>query len=160
MPTSPKPRTSLYRFAASNAAGGGKGSRSRLRDLELRAEARQGVARRGEDAPVELDRDRAAVGEAARAGGEQTPIGAEAAGDRGHRLVRLRSEVGEPLGIGSRQVRQVRNDEVDLARNRLEQVALAHGDATGEAVSKDVLARDGDGGGADIGRPDAGLRCG
>ena len=45
-------------------------------------------------------------------------------------------------GLREREVRQVRGDQVERARDRVEQVAVQHGDAIGEPQPRDVRSRE------------------
>jgi len=109
---------------------------------------------------VELDRDGSAGAQAVGAGLDQAPVRIEAVAGGEHRFARLARQFGEAPGIGGRQVRKVRDDEVDLARDGVEKIAQANGDPVLEGVRRDVRARDGDGVRARVRGPDLDLRRG
>ena len=106
---------------------------------------------------MELDRDGSAGAEPVRAGRDQPAIRIEAVAGGEHGSRRLAGEIGEAARIGRREVGEVRDDEIDLAGDRVEQVAEPHLDPAVEPVRGHVLARGRDRFGARIRGPDLGL---
>jgi hypothetical protein len=105
---------------------------------------------------VELDRDGSAGAEPVRTGRDQPAIGIEAVPRGEHRSRRLAGEIGEEARIGRGEVGEVRDDEIDLAGDGVQQVAETHLDAALEPVCSHVLARGRDRFGARIRCPDFG----
>src|SRR3954447_3276631 len=60
--------------------------------------------------------------------------------------------------LALREVRQVRDDDLDGLRHRVEQISFEHVHPVGDAVTRGVLARHLDGGGIDVRREDLDLR--
>ena len=106
---------------------------------------------------MELDRDGSAGAEPVRAGRDQPAIGIEAVSRGEHGSRRLAGQIGEEARIGRGEVGKVRDDEIDLAGDGVEQVAETHLDPALEPVRGHVLARGRDRFGARIGRPHLGL---
>ncbi len=106
---------------------------------------------------MELDRDGSAGAEPVRAGRDQPAVGIEAVARGEHGSRRLAGQIGEEACIGRREVGKVRDDEIDLAGDGVEQVAETNLDAVLELVRGHVLARRPDGFGARVRRPHLGL---
>ena len=105
---------------------------------------------------MELDRDGSAGAQPVRAGRDQPAIRIEAVPGREHGFRRLAGEIGKASHIGGGKVGEVRDNEVDLAGDGVEQVAETHFDPALEAVRGQVLARGPDRFGAGIGCPHVG----
>ncbi len=89
----------------------------------------------------------------------QTPGGAEAVVGREDRVCGFREQLRMVSGGLSRDVREVRDDQVEAARYRLEKVAVPDENPALEAVAADVRPGDEAGGEAGVGRPDLDLRA-
>src|SRR6266849_219234 len=108
--------------------------------------------------PVELDQECAARLELAVAAGvQQAAVRIQSVAGRVDRLGRL--VLVAPVTCLLGEVRQVRKDELDRLRERLEQVSLDDVHAIFDTVELRVLPRELDRGGARVGRPDLDVRA-
>src|SRR5712691_10739836 len=126
--------------------------------FELLAQVLELPAVRRERVAMELDQERAARPELAVATGvQQTPVRIQPVSGRVHRFGRL--VLVARVGFVRREVRQVRDDEVNRLRQRLEQISLDHVHPIFDTVELRVLPRELDCRGARVGRPHLDLRA-
>jgi hypothetical protein len=104
--------------------------------------------------PVQLEDHRAVHAEPLFGGIEQASVETEAVAPRIERLVRLVREIGIAKAIRLWQIGEVGDDQVEVRRNRLEEVSLHDVDAIGDAEPASIGAGDEDRRGADVACPD------
>ena len=137
----------------------------RRRETRYRREALDARPQRsevgpGEHTPVELDDHGCIVVETIRAGSQEPAIRVETIPAGEDRAGGLLGQVWITVGLRDWKVGQVRDDEVDRTVDRLEQVAVADGDAITQTVAINVHAREGDRAAARVRGDDLDIRCG
>jgi hypothetical protein len=82
---------------------------------------------------VELDHQRTAAAQPLATRRDEAPVGLETIAGGEDRVGRLVEQIRPKPGPGDGQVRQVGDDQIERAPDRLEEVTAADGDAAGEA---------------------------
>ena len=125
----------VYPWATSPSGG-------RLRGWpEHRGQRPELTAHRRHDATAQLDRKRAVVAQARGARGHELAVRVETVTGREDRVRRLIRDVLVEPRLCSGQVREVGDDEVERAVNRVEEARVQHGDTIGETAGARRCAR-------------------
>lgn len=107
---------------------------------------------------MQLDGDRSVRAQATIADSKQPSVGSESVPFSEDGPARLAGQIRAMRRLPRREVRQIRDDDIDRARNRLEQIAVADDDPIGEAVATDVRTSELDRLVACVGGPDDHVR--